>query len=259
MQVKKISIVGSGNLCWHLLKLLHDRNVAELTVYARSASVLGDLLGEFPRITAQPLSEKETIEGDIIVLAVKDDALESMKNYSFSASSYLVHLSGARSLQSIATIPCAGSAVVYPFQTFTKGRPVHWRHIPVLVEGSDQQVEEDLLEFLQGLKLNAKRAGLETRKIVHLCGVLVNNFPYFLFNEALQLLEEKGLDRRTLSPILTESVSKFLELEEPGSGQSGPAVRKDFKTIGKHLELLEKFPNLKSVYEELTKAIINKP
>ncbi len=258
MLFKRISIVGSGNLCWHLVQLLHNKQELKLTVYARDASKLEELVAEFPGISTWTLTKDLIIEGDLVVLAVKDDALESIKNYPIESSAYLIHLSGARSLQSISSIPCAGSAVVYPFQTFTKGRPVHWRQIPVFVEGSSLAVEEQLMTFLQELRLTAYRADLETRKQVHLCGVLVNNFTYYLFNQALQLMEAKGLDKKMLSPILTETVSKFLELEDPTVGQSGPASRKDFKTIGKHLELLEKFPNLKSAYEELTKAIINR-
>jgi predicted short-subunit dehydrogenase-like oxidoreductase (DUF2520 family) len=258
MLFKRISIVGSGNLCWHLLQLLHGRKEFQLTVYARNTSTLEELAVEFPGITTWTLTPELTIEGDLVVLAIKDDALESMSNYKIAAGAYLIHLSGARSLQSISSIPCAGSAVVYPFQTFTKGRPVHWRHIPVFIEGSSPDIEEQLISFLQELKLTAYRADLDTRKQVHLCGVLVNNFTYYLFNQALQLMEAKGLERKMLSPILTETVSKFLELEDPAVGQSGPASRKDFKTIGKHLELLEKFPNLKLAYEELTKAIINR-
>lgn len=258
MSFKRISIVGSGNLCWHLLQLLHNKEELKLTVYARDAAKLEALQAEFPSIATWTLTTDLIIEGDLIVLAIKDDALESIKNYSVETSAYLIHLSGARSLQSIASISCAGSAVVYPFQTFTKGRPVHWRQIPVFVEGSSPEVEEQIMAFLQKLRLTAYLGDLETRKQVHLCGVLVNNFSYYLYNQALQLMEEKGLDRKMLSPIMTETVSKFLELEDPASGQSGPANRKDFKTIGKHLELLEKFPNLKTAYEELTKAIINR-
>lgn len=258
MLFKRISIVGSGNLCWHLLQLLHSKKDLKLTVYARDASKLEALVAEFPGITTWMLTKDLIIEGDLIVLAIKDDALESIKNYTIEPSAHLIHLSGARSLQSISSIPCAGSAVLYPFQTFTKGRPVHWRQIPVFVEGSSEALEEQLMTFLQELKLTPYKADLETRKQVHLCGVLVNNFTYYLFNQALQLMEAKGFDKKILSPILTETVSKFLEMDDPEIGQSGPASRKDFKTIGKHLELLEKFPNLKSAYEELTKAIINR-
>ncbi|MDF2454899.1 MAG: protein of unknown function DUF2520-containing protein [Cytophagaceae bacterium] len=258
MLFKRISIVGSGNLCWHLLQLLHSKKDLKLTVYARDTEKLEALATEFPGITTWTLTKDLIIEGDLIVLAIKDDALESIKNYAIDPKAYLIHLSGARSLQSIATIPCAGSAVVYPFQTFTKGRPVHWRQIPVFVEGSSAAIEEQLMAFLEELRLSPYKADLETRKQIHLCGVLVNNFTYYMFNQALQLMEAKGLDKKMLSPILTETVSKFLELDDPSVGQSGPASRKDFKTIGKHLELLEKFPNLKSAYEELTKAIINR-
>ena len=38
---------------------------------------------------------------------------------------------------------------------------------------------------------------------------------------------------------------------------TGPAVRKDMDTIAKHIELLKDFPDLKKVYETITRKILN--
>jgi predicted short-subunit dehydrogenase-like oxidoreductase (DUF2520 family) len=256
MTFHHIGIVGAGNLAWHLITLFYQKGV-NLTVYARNAEALQSLLVEFPRINIVVLHQETTIEGDLIFLAVKDDAFESFYTYHFKPSAYVVHLSGARSLQAITSIKCAGVGVIYPFQTFTYGRAVYWKQVPIFVEAITEDLQALLIQFLLELQLTAYHADLDTRKHVHLSGVLVNNFVYHLFNEAAGILAQKGIDKKILSPIIAETVSKFFELEDSRLGQSGPAVRKDFKTIGKHMEMLEKFPNLKTAYEELTKSILN--
>jgi len=256
MTFHKISIVGTGNLAWHLISLFYTKEV-QIKVYARNEEALQALLKAFPRINIISLHKDTPIEGELIFLAIKDDAFESMYTYTFQSSAYVVHLSGARSLSAIASIACAGVGVIYPFQTFTKGREVYWKQIPIFVEAITEDLQALLIQFLVELKLTAYHADLDTRKHIQLCGVLVNNFVYHIFNEAAVILQAKGIDKKILSPIIAETVSKFFELENPREGQSGPALRKDFKTIGKHIEMLEKFPNLKTAYEELTKSILN--
>ncbi len=256
MTFHKISIVGAGNLAWHLISLFYTKEV-QLKVYARNTETLQELLKEFPRINIVSLYKDTVIEGDLIFLAIKDDAFESMYSYAFQPSAYVAHLSGARSLSAITSIACAGVAVVYPFQTFTKGREVYWKQIPIFVEAINEDLQGLLMQFLKELKLTVYEADLDTRKHIQLCGVLVNNFVYHLFTEAAVILEAKGIDKKILSPIIAETVTKFFELENPRKGQSGPALRKDFKTLGKHIEMLEKFPTLKTAYEELTKSILN--
>ena len=257
MLFNKITIIGSGNLAWHLITLFNKKEV-QIKVYARNIEELQTLQEEFPAVKSMVLNKDTTIDGELIFLAIKDDAFESMYTYSFQESAYVVHLSGARSLQAITAIPCAGVGIIYPFQTFTKGREVYWKQVPIFVEAITEELRDKLLQFLNELKLTAYMADLDTRKHIQLCGVLVNNFTYHLFNEAAVILDAKGVDKKILSPIIAETVSKFFELENPRQGQSGPAFRKDFKTIGKHIEMLEKFPNLKTAYEEITKSILNK-
>ena len=133
MTFNKISIVGTGNLAWHLISLFYTKEV-QVKVYARNEEALQALLKTFPRINTVPLHKDTPIEGELIFLAINDDAFESMYAYTFQPSAYLVHLSGARSLSAITSIACAGVGVIYPFQTFTKGREVYWKQIPIFVE-----------------------------------------------------------------------------------------------------------------------------
>ena len=59
-----------------------------------------------------------------------------------------------------------------------------------------------------------------------------------------------------LKPLILETVNKAIELG-PENSQTGPAVRNDLYTIEKHLELLSFSPELKLIYESITKSIIS--
>jgi hypothetical protein len=59
-----------------------------------------------------------------------------------------------------------------------------------------------------------------------------------------------------LKPIIKETFEK-LEILSPKNAQTGPAIRRDKKTINKHLKLIES-PDLKSIYKVFTLAIQKK-
>lgn len=65
-----------------------------------------------------------------------------------------------------------------------------------------------------------------------------------------------GVPFDVLKPLILETIAKAIELG-PENSQTGPAVRYDLNTIEKHLELLSFSPELKSMYDLITKSIIS--
>ncbi len=59
-----------------------------------------------------------------------------------------------------------------------------------------------------------------------------------------------------LRPLILETASQVL-LKSPKALQTGPAVRKDEKVIGRHLDYLKETPEYQRLYELLTKSIQN--
>ena len=90
---------------------------------------------------------------------------------------------------------------------------------------------------------------------MHLAAVLVNNFTNHLFVEAAEICKKNDLSFNLLKPIIQETFEK-IETLSPQDAQTGPAIRRDEKTIKKHLKLIES-SYLKSIYKLFTSAIQN--
>jgi hypothetical protein len=65
-----------------------------------------------------------------------------------------------------------------------------------------------------------------------------------------------------LMPLIEETATR-LQKAPPENLQTGPAVRKDYESIRKHLTLLESYPEIQNLYRTLTEQITvyynNKP
>jgi predicted short-subunit dehydrogenase-like oxidoreductase (DUF2520 family) len=57
-----------------------------------------------------------------------------------------------------------------------------------------------------------------------------------------------------LLPLIEETARRIKNIS-PRQSQTGPAARNDEETIQKHLALLEKYPDLKKIYELFTASI----
>jgi predicted short-subunit dehydrogenase-like oxidoreductase (DUF2520 family) len=102
---------------------------------------------------------------------------------------------------------------------------------------------------------NVKKINSLQREKIHLSAVFVSNFPNYLYTIAEEILKKEKVSFQLLLPLI-KKVSANLENASPSQNQTGPAMRKDKKTIARHLHLLEKNKTEKSVYSNLSKAII---
>ena len=79
----------------------------------------------------------------------------------------------------------------------------------------------------------------KNRKIIHLSAVFSCNFINHLFYISKNILNNEKIDFSLLKPIIFETTNKAFKynIEE---NQTGPAKRKDLKTIEKHLEFYQR-------------------
>ena len=84
--------------------------------------------------------------------------------------------------------------------------------------------------------------------------VMVNNFTNHLYALIEKYCKDEGLDFYLLLPLIQETAAR-LEDASPSKTQTGPAIRGDDATIEKHLDLLNKYPQLKKIYELFTESI----
>ena len=95
----------------------------------------------------------------------------------------------------------------------------------------------------------------EERSKLHLAAVISNNFSNYLFAMAEDYCEKEGVDFKMIVPLLEETVKRLVTASAAAT-QTGPAIRRDEKTIGKHLEMLANDPVLKRFYEMFSEAIM---
>lgn len=202
--------------------------------------------------SSDPVFDKNN---DLVIVAVPDTVLESFLSYTECAQNTLVvHTAGSFGTD-IFPDSIKRKGVFYPLQTFSKERQVDFTDMPVFVESSDKEAIS-LLENLavnQGFKVFISDA--EHRRNLHLSAVFACNFPNHLLTIGKELSEKAGFSFDVLIPIIKETFLKAVE-NGPEKSQTGPAVRNDLITIEKHLELLSFNPELKKLYSDMTKSII---
>jgi hypothetical protein len=74
-----------------------------------------------------------------------------------------------------------------------------------------------------------------------------------MYRIAHEITDGARLDFDLLKPLILETAMKVQDLS-PYQAQTGPALRKDQKTIKRHLKQLEK-ENHRLIYELITKSI----
>ena len=251
-----ITLIGAGNVGYHLGKRCYKKGLVIDQVYSRNIENAQFLA---KKIKARPVDDLREIKAisDLYIIAVKDDAIEGVaaklgQNKGMKQQ-LVVHTSGAASSQTIAKY-FKNFGIFYPLQTFSKNRKVRFSTIPICVDGRNKSVRKKLV--IVGKKISKKVAIItdKERGIIHVAAVVVNNFSNHLFHLGREITTTEKINFNLLKPLILETVLK-IETQAPYDMQTGPARRNDQKTIKKHLDYLQKFPEYAQLYTLLTKSI----
>ena len=162
-----------------------------------------------------------------------------------------MHTSGGVALEKISNHNRRG--VFYPLQTFTKGKAVDFKTIPICIETEFSADLKILKKIAKSISDKMYIINSEQRKALHVAAVFVNNFTNHLYQIGNQICEENNIPFEVLHPLIQETAEKIKELS-PSEAQTGPALRNDTKTIEKHIDFLEN-PEYKKLYQLLTQSI----
>jgi predicted short-subunit dehydrogenase-like oxidoreductase (DUF2520 family) len=193
---------------------------------------------------------------DVIIVAVPDHKLKSVLSALKCKSDTLVaHTAGSFGLE-VFPERREATGIFYPLQTFTKGRNVNFREVPLLIEASDRKSAETLEELAKSICDKVCFTDTEHRKMLHLAAVFVSNFTNHLLTLGKEVSLKGGFQFEILEPLILETISKALAIG-PENSQTGPAIRNDRNTMEKQFDLLSFSPQLQGIYKELTNSIIN--
>ena len=273
-----IVFIGAGSLATSLSLAMQQAGHTVCQVYSRttlSARTLAEQLGTAVGYTDDLRTLNPT--ADLYVFAVVDGVIESLaadvvRTLSGAAtrSPHFVHTACTQTLQVLTPLSAIGHiGVFYPFQAFSRQRVVDLTHTPFFIEGDSPDTQQFLHSLATQMTDKVYTATYEQRLLLHLAGVLSNNFTNCLFAISDELLQQAGLPFDILLPALDETVGKVHTLS-PRQAQSGPAMRGDTVTIEKHLRLLDQLaaqqpemnhhsnrelPSLQAVYRYFTHNI----
>ena len=245
-----ISIIGGGNVAYHLTKALYQLP----EVYLRQLYNRSEFSSEFNDFQVDKIHSLTDLRPtDICIIAVKDEAISEVSAFLPFEGQLVVHTSGNTPMEVLS--PKNRRGVFYPLQSFSKSTQVDFSNIPFCLEAEHT---EDMERFLYPLaqKLSTKVYLLSSyqRSIMHLSAVFVNNFTNHLVTISQRICEAHAIPFEILEPLLKNTFEK-LQTMPALEAQTGPARRGDTQTIANHLALLKGYE--REIYNIITKSIIN--
>ena len=246
----RVSIIGSGNVAQHLIKVFSLNTDIELVqIFVRNKKTVLELISADKIFS----NYKDFIPVDVVIIAVTDGAIELVYQELPFTSQLIVHTSGTFSLEVLKNKNRIG--VFYPLQTFSKSKEVDFKTIPICIEAQNENDYKTLECVAHALSNSVHRINAKQRLSLHVAAVYVCNFTNYMYAIGNDICNLNNLSFEILIPLIQETANKIMLLS-PAMAQTGPAIRKDTGTLKTHLDFLTN-DNQKEIYKLLTKSIID--
>lgn len=249
----RISIIGSGNVAYHLTHHLIEKGHTINSIYTRQAKKWMDDLASIPHKSNLDYQDEYC---DFIIIAIKDKAvdkvLSEIKNVS---NAQLLHTSGTLDVNVFEKYGFEDYGILYPFQTIQRSRPIDMSTVNHMIEAKDGVSLEKLELLCESADLKYRVVNSADRSKYHLAAVFASNFLNHLLTISKDLLDQENLDFNLLKPLIDETIAKALALQ-PKYTQTGPAVREDKQIMDKHISMLGDRKDLVQIYQLMSDNII---
>lgn len=251
-QMEDIVIIGSGNVAEALAIAFADAGQAPLQIFSRNIEEGKKIAAKCNCFfTDDPAAVKSA---GLYIIAVSDKAITSVSDSINFGNAVVAHTSGSTPIDAIAR-NIENRAVLYPLQTFTKGRKVDFLTIPIMVEGTTEKALETVTEAARLLSGDVTEVASKQRAMIHIAAVFGSNFTNHMYAIGELLAKEAGMEFSVLKPLIEETAMKAVSADSPLTTQTGPAIRNDFQTKSHHCEQLSEKPDLKNMYITLSNSI----
>lgn len=253
--MKTITIIGSGNVATHLAKALHTAGHQIVQIWSREYDHAEALANQ---VFAEPIDRLNLLypTADVYILAVTDDALFDLALDLRLRDALVLHTAGSVSLRVLQPIS-RKNGVIWSPQTFIRDIPMDYSQLPFCIEGSSPEVEEAIRDLLQPVSQHIFRVDTDQRQWLHLAAVMTNNFGNAINALAQDILQQHNIPFEILHPLITMTAEK---IKQGGlwQQQTGPARRRDQKTIDNQRRLIADDEQLLKIYDLLTETIQDK-
>ncbi len=259
----RISIIGAGNVAWHLAPAL--ASVADvrqvISRHEDSAGALATRVNAVCGLEGREKCCKATAsldclygDSDLYLIVSNDDSIATIASSTENFPGIWAHTSGSVGLEVFDGEKTAFGSF-YPLQTFSKEIPVDVGKVPFFVEGSRPEVLETLKSVAGLVSSRVYTATSRRRRALHLAAVFACNFANQMWAEADILLRKEGLDITCLLPLLEATLGKLGSLS-PAGAMTGPAQRGDMNVLRRHIEELPD-EEMKELYRIVSQRILD--
>jgi predicted short-subunit dehydrogenase-like oxidoreductase (DUF2520 family) len=254
VQQYRISFAGAGNVAGALCRELYKKQNIIEHIVSKSEKSGRALASTYNATWSDDYIFPDTSE--IIIVAVPDNSISSvLEDISCNETAVLVHTAGSIGLD-IFPPEVKFNGVLYPLQTFSPGRMPDLSTVPFFIEASDENTLDKLKNLAGSISNSVNLTDSEHRRLLHLAAVFICNFTNHMFTTGKNISLMAGFPFEVLKPLILETVDKAIK-SGPENSQTGPAIRHDMNIINKHLDLLSFSPDLKDIYDLISKSIID--
>jgi predicted short-subunit dehydrogenase-like oxidoreductase (DUF2520 family) len=251
MAIKSVSVIGSGNLATHLVKVLNNHKYLINCIYSRNMQHANTLA---EKVNAHPVSDiSELKSADLIIICTTDSAIAEISN-KITANSLVVHTSGSTPMDVLDRHQNFG--VLYPFQTFSKFTELDFSKIPLFIEANNSQNLQILKQLSGTISDKVTELDSENRLKLHLSAVFACNFSNHMYTIAKDILQQANLSFSLLDHLILETATKTVNTGNPARCQTGPAVRGNLNILGQHQDLLADNPLWQKIYTFVSDSIM---
>jgi predicted short-subunit dehydrogenase-like oxidoreductase (DUF2520 family) len=258
---ERVFIIGPGHVGRGLFRAFRASGVEVVGLHGKRPSTVATSNGNIP---------KEIAQANVVVICVRDNQLDeaiaevaaAARDGRLTRDTVLLHTSAIAEPQGLGALSGAG----FPGGTFHP-----------LVPFSDPDVSAELLRKAwigidgENAAKNASRRlaghlGARTLEIppgrkpaYHAAAVISSNFPVVLASVAGHLLHAIGIPDasayQAVDSLMSGAVSNMKQTM-PDDALTGPVVRGDAETVGKHLRALEGSGPAREIYRALSSAAV---
>ncbi|MFM7486751.1 MAG: Rossmann-like and DUF2520 domain-containing protein, partial [Cytophagales bacterium] len=256
MSFSNVSIIGSGNLAWHLAPALDNAGFVIKEVYSRNPRHAEALTERLYQAEVKASLDFSTSDSSVFIVAVADDAIATIaQEIILPDNAVLVHTSGSQPMDRLQFAAAQHLGVLYPLQTFSKNRKVEFNALPIFLESTTQEAEKLLFELAKSLSSQVTKITSEERRALHVAAVFASNFTNHMLRISYDILLRHSIDFRLLRPLVEETIQKSLRLS-PEKSQTGPASRGDLEILDMHLEFLQDDEGHAEIYKVVSQHIV---
>lgn len=253
----RLVLVGPGRAGLALVRSWRGAG-GNVVLLARNAPAADRVRTELADSAVEVRSQDEgrVLAGDVLVLAVPDDAIEAVAAALAprAACPFAFHLSGALSARALAPLsPTASVGSLHPLRAFSGVRDESWKDAFVAVEGEEGAVAAGS-RLCRQMGARPRRLAAAGKPLYHCAATLAAGGVASLLSLAARVWEEAGLQEEEgrielarLAVSAAEAASRLPFAE----ALTGPVARRDVETVRLHRDALSGHPDLARLYGNL--------